>query len=561
MGGGEAAQEDVIKKVTFDLNLLICGNYVESKISEKLKNKEVKKLETYEGKPYKKKGSSKNVEGWNYYLFTQDEDIGKNTLEFIQESVSKNKYNKNVIVFFTGLNEFSYKDLIEFYDKQSDCYHCFILIITKNGESILPENLNLQKLDKSLIKCIEIGEEIDLIVHLIRISSYCNQLGDEIGFPKSIHDERLLEKDHELMRKYLFTINILVCGRPGSGKSTFINKILGIKKAYAGKGSSTLTNRIAKYISDKNPIVIYDSPGYESKEDIERVQKLIKQKNESLHEEKNKIHCVFYLMNTQVGRTFNDQEIKFFSYLLDQSIDIYFIATHAQTKENAESFIRTFQLNLEQNSNGDNKLIELKNNIYPVELLTNENYKKFGIKDIFTSLYEKYKNYKHTEEITKNNINTINSIFLKDVKTKENLKKKLTALSQRIKANFKILASTLENSPFSKDSVNLATPVVKIISKIYNHSITTKECLDFIRSEGFTVDHNQTESVGRIIEKIFDCIFYVNGPSAKEVESLACRLIEKYNLELDNDKNFYGILNEYNKSINYAIDSLKEIKD
>ena len=176
-------------------------------------------------------------------------------------------------------------------------------------------------------------------------------------------------------------------------------------------------------------------------------------------------------------------------------------------------------------------------------------------------MYEKYKNYKYTEEITKNNINTINSIFLKDVKTKENLKKKLTALSQRIKANFKILASTLENSPFSKDSVNLATPVVKIISKIYNHSITTKECLDFIRSEGFTVDHNQTESVGRIIEKIFDCIFYVNGPSAKEVESLACRLIEKYNLELDNDKNFYGILNEYNKSINYAIDSLKEIKD
>ena len=65
MGGGEATQEDVIKKVTFDLNLLICGNYVESKISEKLKNKEVKTLETCEGKPYKKMGISKNI---NYYL-------------------------------------------------------------------------------------------------------------------------------------------------------------------------------------------------------------------------------------------------------------------------------------------------------------------------------------------------------------------------------------------------------------------------------------------------------------------------------------------------------------
>jgi hypothetical protein len=58
MGGGEAAQEDVVKKVTFDLNLLICGNYVESKITEKLKDKEVTASERCEGKPYKKKGYS-----------------------------------------------------------------------------------------------------------------------------------------------------------------------------------------------------------------------------------------------------------------------------------------------------------------------------------------------------------------------------------------------------------------------------------------------------------------------------------------------------------------------
>ena len=92
--------------------------------------------------------------------------------------------------------------------------------------------------------------------------------------------------------------------------------------------------------------------------------------------------------------------------------------------------------------------------------------------------------------------------------------------------------------------------------------MTTNDCLEYIRSKGFTDEIHQTgDNLGRMIEKKFESIFYPNGPAAKEVECLASSLIKKYNLELDDEKNFYGILNCYNRSTNEAIEFLKDIED
>lgn len=559
MGIKESSHIDIVQNVTFELNLLICGNYVEANVAKDLIDG-FKQIKNYNGRPYIKEGIHKYIKNWNYYLFSQDKDIGNKTYEFIQESIKKKKDYKNIIVFFSGLIDFTYKDLIKFYDEKPEIYHCNILIITQKGEAFISQNLELKNINENLIKNFEIDNDIDIYIHLIEVSSYCNQLGDEIGFPKNILNEQLLDKDNKLMLQYLFTFNILLCGKPGGGKSTLINRILGKKKAYAGKGSSSMTYRIIKYISDKYPITIYDSPGFQEKGDFERVQTLIKQKNETLNEERNRIHCVFYVINLRAERTFNDEEIKFLISLLNQNMDIYFIITHAGTRVNAENFIEVIKVNLDQYSNKYKRIEDLKQNIYPVELIEDENYKRFGIEEIFTSLYNKYKDHKYNKKITSSNISEINSIFLSDIKEKDDLKKKLTALSQRIKVNFKILASTLENSPTAKGSTNLSTSVIKIISKIYNHYITTRECLDYIQNHGYKDEFHYDDTTGEIIKKFFLCIFYSNGPAAKQVESLACSLIEEYNLELNDEKNFYGYLNIYNDSINYTIDSLKEIK-
>jgi GTPase Era involved in 16S rRNA processing len=540
MGGKESSHVDssYFQGVSFHLNILVCGDFPEGILENELEN--IKKVDKYKGLTYYKKGTHKNIPKWYYYFFPKDDKIGETTFDFICNSITKDKDNSNVILFFSGLSDYTYKDIISFYDQKPSIYHSNIIIVTKRYESfLLPQ---LKKMNVNFIRNAEENNEIDIYVNLIEVSSYCNQLGDEIGFPKNIVKEELLEKDNELMIKYSFTFNIIVCGKPGAGKSTLINSIVGKEKCYSAKGTSSLTQKVTKYICEKYPILIYDTPGFEKPEDIKRIQTLIRNKNQSLNEERNRIHCVLYVMNTKAERTFIDKEYEFLVDLLNQDMDIFFIATHAGTKENAEDYIEATRVNLEQNSNGDKRIVNLREHIFPVELNDEEHYKKFGIKEVFTSLYNKYEKEKYNHQITDNNLKSIKSPFLGEIISKDKVKAKLTALSRRVKANFKLLASSLGNSPMVKGTTSLSTAVIKIISKIYNHPITTGECLDYIESKNYTNELKNSDSFGRIVEKSFATVFYANGPAAKEVDYLAECLISEYNAELNNDRKFYDYL-------------------
>ena len=119
----------------------------------------------------------------------------------------------------------------------------------------------------------------------------------------------------------------------------------------------------------------------------------------------------------------------------------------------------------------------------------------------------------------------------------------------------------MENSPWVKGTTSLSTAVIKIISKIYNHPISTQECVDFIEDKKYTNEFKNSDTNERIIEKTLAYIFYVNGPAAKQVDYLSECLIKKYNQELNNDRKYYDYLNSFNKAINIAIDNLKEITD
>ena len=556
MGGESQVDSSYFEKVSFHLNILICGDFKEGLFEEELKNIEI---DGNNNLSYYKKGTHLNVPEWNFYFFHNDKNIGETTFKFIYDSIVKrNPDNNNVILFFSGLRDYTYNDIISFYDEKQSIYHPNIIIITKSGESFdFPQ---LKKMNKNFIRNTKENNMIDLYVNLIEVSSYYNQLGDEIGFPKKLVKEELLEKDNELMIKHSFTFNILVCGKPGAGKSTLINCIIGKEKCYSGKGESSLTHRVTKYICDKYPILVYDTPGFEKPQDVERVQNLIRDKNKTLNEERNRIHCVLYVMNTKAERTFIDKEYDFLVDLLNQDMDIFFIASHAGTKENAEDYIEATRVNLEQNSNGDRRIQDLTQYIFPVELKNDGHYKKFGIKEVFTSLYNKYENEKFNGEITSNNLREVNSRFIREIISKDKLKDKLTALSRRVKANFKLLASCIGKSIMVKGSTCLSTAVIKIISKIYNHPITTKECVDYIKSKGYTNELKDSDSLKRKFEKLIS-LSYANGPASKEVNYIAECLISEYNAELDNNRKFYEYLNSYSEAINYAIDCLKEIKD
>ena len=560
MGGSETKQIDsqyFEEKNMFRIKILVCGDYNSQLIEKDLDNiKIINKKE--EGKKYIKKGCHRNMFDWNYFFFEKNKDIGNNTLDFIKESIQNTDF-RNLILFYSGLNYFTYKDLLEFYDNKANIYHMNTIIIVKNDEEfVMP---TLKKINPSLIRIVKEGNIIEQLINIIEVTSYCNELGDEIGFPKQFVDSQLIDKDSQLMIKHSFTFNILVCGRPGCGKSLLINRILGKLKCFSGVGTSSLTQHVVKYIHDKLPLVIYDTPGFQKDEDIERVKTMIKEKNQQLDEEKNKIHCIFYCLNTRAERSFAPGEFVFIKSLLDQKMDLIIIPTHAESEEKAGDFIEATKMSLYQNSNNDDRIEKLEDYIYPVELVGEGVYKKFGLKKIFSSLYERYKSQIIKENINKENIKTVYSSFLGEIKSKENAKKRLTALARRVKSNFKILASSMGQSYNVKGTTMISTAIIKIISKIYNHPITTEECLDYISDKGYTNELTEEDTTGRKIEKGFASLFYKNGPAAKQVDYLSECLIKDYNKEIDKDSKFFDYLNNYKDGIKEAIESLKKVED
>ena len=242
-------------------------------------------------------------------------------------------------------------------------------------------------------------------------------------------------------------------------------------------------------------------------------------------------------------------------------MDVFIVTTHAETENKSEEYIEATKIQIFQNSNGDQNLEDLKNYIYPVELINNEFYTRFGLKKLFSAIYERYAKEKISYEITPGNVKEIPSKFLHDILTKKNLKIYLSALSTRIKVNFKLLAASLGTNADVKGTTMLSNSVIKIISNIYNHKISTDESLEIIKYTGYTNEIESEDSIIRKIEKGFASIIYFNGPAAKEVDYIANHLINKYNKEIDNDLIFYKFLNDYRIAINNAIDSLNEIND
>lgn len=557
--GKEDSQEDsqFYERVSFHMNILVCGNYIEKNLKADLEH--IMPVGRHEGIKCKTKGIHKTISEWKYYIFTKDKEIGENTLDFIQASIIINRDYKNLILFYSGLKEFTIEDLLKFYDGKLENYHPHILIIEGKNEKI--ELPRLKKFNKNFIRICKEENRIEQLINTIEIASYYNQLGDEIGYPKKFTDQSLLEKDNYLITKYLFTINILLCGRPGAGKSTLINNILGKEKSLAKLGSNTITTNIVKYIHEKYPLVLYDSPGFETEKNIEAVQKLITEKNQTLNEEKNRIHCIFYVLNRKNERTFIKKEYEFLANLIKQNMDVFIVATHAESKENSENYIEAVKIQILQNANDNEKIEDLKQYIHPVELKNENNYKRFGIKELFNSIYGRYEKEKILIEINQKNIKKIKSQFIKDIQSKDTLKKKLEALSLRVKANFKLLAASLGTAHDVKGTTMLSTSVIKIISNIYNRKIATKDCQNIITDCGYTNEMASNDDLQRTIEKGFASIFYFNGPASKEVDYIANHLIEKFNGDIDDDGNFYKFLNNFRISINNAIDSLININD
>ena len=142
--------------------------------------------------------------------------------------------------------------------------------------------------------------------------------------------------------KNLKTLNIIVAGKTGVGKSTLINAVFRDKLAETGMGKP-VTDHMRKIIKKGIPLAIYDTRGFElgrevqtevKKEVIDTISKGL-----ATQDINKAIHCIWYCINTASNRV-EPEEIEWLKELSKDNqitqVPIIIVLTQSFSKKKAD---------------------------------------------------------------------------------------------------------------------------------------------------------------------------------------------------------------------------------
>lgn len=150
--------------------------------------------------------------------------------------------------------------------------------------------------------------------------------------------------------KELKTLNVMILGKTGVGKSTLINNMFNQKMAETGIGKP-VTKKIRKIVKPDFPLAIYDTPGLELGGEnaidtlLEEVMGEIDNGIRSGDISKA-IHCIWYCISTPSHR-FEQAEVDFLKKFLGRTseydVPVIVVLTQSYSKTDATSLMREIE--------------------------------------------------------------------------------------------------------------------------------------------------------------------------------------------------------------------------
>ena len=143
--------------------------------------------------------------------------------------------------------------------------------------------------------------------------------------------------------KNLNTLNIIVAGKTGVGKSTLINAVFRDKLAETGMGKP-VTDHMRKISKKGIPLAIYDTKGFELGKEVQQQvkQEVMETISKGLATQyiNKAIHCIWYCINTASNRV-EPEEIEWLKELSQENqltqVPIIVILTQSFSKKNADA--------------------------------------------------------------------------------------------------------------------------------------------------------------------------------------------------------------------------------
>ena len=284
----------------------------------------------------------------NFNEERNDDTTYANVLCKIKENVqiSKTENENNLIICFCkNENSALPKEILLQLNTLYTHYQPPIILFTEKPKYLeYMINTSFIPYDKKMVFYCSSDNKETLLNSIIKVFCYYSQYHEIDSLFPILNDNSMMHifsiytKDFyntymindNLSKRYAHTINVMVVGRPGVGKSTLINTILGQRRCKESGGRS-VTNKLKLVKHSTMNISLYDTPGFEDKSGSEILMNYITKFNSEEYNINYNVHFVLFLINSNT-RTLLDGDEEFIKFCMKMKLPMRFVLTRCENE-------------------------------------------------------------------------------------------------------------------------------------------------------------------------------------------------------------------------------------